>query len=702
MKIFILILHALFIVGNMYASTIKNPPAVEALLHRTCNIGSDRITTAIDSKMSQKETFVISSLNGKPYIKATNLSALTAGINWYLNHYVHVNISWNNPKVDLSVTILPIPSQPDTHSTDAPYRYYLNYCTFSYSMSTWTWDRWEQEIDWMALHGINMPLQIVGLEFVWKTLLSEYYGYTSEEYNAFIAGPCFMAWFGMGNLEGWGGPNPEWWYHRQLTLAKKILARERELGMEPVLPGFSGMVPSSFEKKTGINTEPQSDWNGFRRPYILDPTSPDFSSVAQNYYSVLHTIMGNSQYYSMDPYHEGGRIESGRYTEGYKAIFEAMNQHCGKQSKWVIQQWQWYPYQATSLSAVPPGRLIVLDLYSESQPRFNDYNGYAPQEAIFCVIPNFGGRTGFFGRLTQQMESYFTFKSQYPSIKGIGAAPEAIGQVPVIYDNLYELPWLTPPSSTLQNWLREYTISRYGIESPGLIQAWENLRLSALDCNIPLQGPHEAVYCARPSLNVQSVSSWGSCNIYYDTQLLTDAVHLLTDNPITDNPNYTYDLAVLTQQALTDHTQTLLREIAEYASDTLSSEFISRRDKFLSLISQIDRLAGTCPSTRLDTWLQMMRDIADEEQGTTDADRDWLETNARILISTWGDYEQSEQGLRDYSYRAWQGMISGYYLPRWQWWFNHGMHTPEEGWFSHDWQWATPPYQGELSCDGEE
>lgn len=32
----------------------------------------------------------------------------------------------------------------------------------SYSMAFWDWERWEQEIDWMALQGINMPLAFTG------------------------------------------------------------------------------------------------------------------------------------------------------------------------------------------------------------------------------------------------------------------------------------------------------------------------------------------------------------------------------------------------------------------------------------------------------------------------------------------------------------------------------------------------------------
>lgn len=32
----------------------------------------------------------------------------------------------------------------------------------SYSMAYWDWDRWEAEIDWMALQGINLPLAFTG------------------------------------------------------------------------------------------------------------------------------------------------------------------------------------------------------------------------------------------------------------------------------------------------------------------------------------------------------------------------------------------------------------------------------------------------------------------------------------------------------------------------------------------------------------
>jgi hypothetical protein len=32
----------------------------------------------------------------------------------------------------------------------------------------WDWRRWEKEIDWMALQGINLPLAFTGQEAVWQ------------------------------------------------------------------------------------------------------------------------------------------------------------------------------------------------------------------------------------------------------------------------------------------------------------------------------------------------------------------------------------------------------------------------------------------------------------------------------------------------------------------------------------------------------
>lgn len=39
---------------------------------------------------------------------------------------------------------------------------------FADSYVWWDWERWEKEIDWMALQGVNLPLAFNGQEAIWQ------------------------------------------------------------------------------------------------------------------------------------------------------------------------------------------------------------------------------------------------------------------------------------------------------------------------------------------------------------------------------------------------------------------------------------------------------------------------------------------------------------------------------------------------------
>ena len=134
--------------------------AITGLLNRIGGDGAaNKFEIVIDATLAEngKDVFVITSQNGKPCIKGNTQLSVATGINWYLNHHAHINLTWNNLTTDLSQVTLPVPTQEEKHVCNTTYRYNFNTCTFSYSMAFWTWERWQQEIDWMALHGINAP-----------------------------------------------------------------------------------------------------------------------------------------------------------------------------------------------------------------------------------------------------------------------------------------------------------------------------------------------------------------------------------------------------------------------------------------------------------------------------------------------------------------------------------------------------------------
>lgn len=218
----------------------------------------------IEQKKSDTDFFELDQKGNKVVIRGNNYVSIATGINWYLKYYAGIHLSWNGMTADLPSQLPPV-LKKERHETTLPYRYDLNYCTYSYTMAFWDWERWEKEIDWMALHGINLPLAITGTDVVWYQVLNRL-GYSKEEINSFIAGPAFQAWWLMNNLEGWGGPNPDSWYEQQADLQKKIVKRMREYGIEPVLPGYSGMVPHDAKEKLQLNVQNPGLWCAYNRP----------------------------------------------------------------------------------------------------------------------------------------------------------------------------------------------------------------------------------------------------------------------------------------------------------------------------------------------------------------------------------------------------------------------------------------------------
>ncbi len=677
--------------------------ALSALLSRIGGEGAkDLVELKVDTSLGDgtdggEETFVICSEDSKPCIKGSTLSAVTAGLGWYLNHYARINLSWNNLTTDLTAVSLPTPSTEEKHTSTAECRYYLNYCTFSYSMAFWTWERWEQEIDWMALHGVNMPLMLVGTDVVWRNALKEL-SYTDDEIASFIAGPGFQAWWLMNNLMGWGGANPDWWYTRQETLAGKILARMRELGMEPVLPGYSGMVPADVSTKLGWTITDPGTWCGFSRPGFLDPSSENFATMAKLYYEKLTTLMGTSAYYSMDPFHEGGNTTGVDLTKAYTAIVEAMNE-CNPDATWVIQSWNENP-RTECLSTVDKGKLLVLDLFSDGVPKWQE--GYQGHDFVYCMLHNFGGRVGMHGRLKQTIKGYYDALSQASSqLKGIGATPEGIETNPILYDALFELPWRD--ACDADEWRQEYVASRYGSDTPPseALEAWQLIANSALDCQTSQQGTSEPVICARPSLNVQSVSSWSTSTIYYDTEDIVKAAALLLSlKGQLSGDNFDYDLCDVVRQAITDRANSLLKQVNAAYTSGQTERYETLRDMFLGLILDQDKLLSTIPQLRLGRWTQMARSVADEVTGTSTSDKDWMEWNARTLITVWGT-EAAASSLHDYSNREWAGLLKDFHYERWKRFFD----ALDEGkslsdWYAWENAW-TEAYSTQYSAEAE-
>ena len=651
----------------MFAAT-----PIEGLLERIDKGASRKIMT--ETVRYDCDFFEITSKNGKPLIRGNNYVSIASGINWYLKYSVGVHLTWNSMHASLPAT-LPLVQGVERHTTDIKHRYYLNYCTLSYSMAFWDWKRWEQELDWMALHGINLCLDIVGTDVVWRNVLLKL-GYTKDEANEFVAGPAFQAWWLMNNLEGWGGPNSDNWYQQRERLQKQIMKRMKELGINVCLPGYSGMVPHDAKERLGLDVADPGKWNDYKRPAFLQPTSKRFAEIASIYYKEQQRLYGKADFYSMDPFHEGGNAGGVDLRKAGEAIMGAMKA-VNPNAVWVVQAWGACPYPSM-IKHLKNGDMLVLDLYSENRPQWGNSEstwyrkeGFNGHDWAFCMLLNFGGNVGMFGKLQHVVDEYYkarcsSFKS---TMKGVGLTMEGIENNPVMYELLSELPWRDAKFSW-KEWLHDYVEARYGnINNAKVHDAWLLLARSVYGAGAKIveQGCHESVLCARPALDVYQVSSWSEMEEFYNPDDVIRAARLMVEasHEVKANDNFRYDLVDVTRQAIAEQARYVYDEIvaAYKAKDRKMFDYTTKR--FLDILLQQDRLLSSMPDFMVGGWIRSARNLGQNEQ-----ERNHYEWNARVQITTWGNRSAAERGgLREYAHKEWNGVLADFYYPRWKAYF---------------------------------
>ena len=654
------------------AVVVKAASPIQGLLERIDKGASRKFV--IEQVKSPTDFFELDQKGDKVVIRGNNYVSIATGVNWYLKYYAGIQLSWNGMTAQLPA-VLPAVPQKERHETDLKYRYDFNYCTYSYTMAFWDWDRWEKEIDWMALHGINLPLAVVGADVVWYNVLTKL-GYTKDEINEFIAGPAFQGWWLMNNLEGWGGPNPDSWYKQRETLQKQILKRMREYGIRPVLPGYSGMVPHNAKERLGLNVSDPGLWCGYRRPAFLQPTDPRFNEIADLYYKEMSRLYGKADFYSMDPFHEGGNVAGVDLNAAGQAIWGAMKK-ANPKAVWVAQAWQANPRQKM-IENLPAGDLIVLDLFAESRPQWGDpestwyrKEGFGKHDWLHCMLLNYGGNVGLHGKMKHVIDEFYKAKTSSfgKTMKGVGMTMEGSENNPVMFELLCELPW-RPARFDKDEWLKNYTVARYGKADKAVQDVW--LLLSNTIYNCPAkntqQGTHESVFCGRPDYDVYQVSSWSEMEPYYKPEDIIRAAGIMLSaaDRFKGNNNFEYDLIDIVRQAVAEKGRLVYPIMIDAYKAGEKELFAASSQRFLDLILLQDKLLAARPEFKVGTWIEKARNL-----GTTPEEKDLYEWNARVQVTTWGNRVAADEGgLRDYAHKEWNGLLRDFYYTRWKVWID--------------------------------
>ncbi|XP_076826450.1 alpha-N-acetylglucosaminidase [Brachyhypopomus gauderio] len=591
--------------------------------------------------------------------------ALAAGINHYLKYYCRCHVSWWGDQLRVP---RPLPHITGVLriNTQHRFRYYQNVCTQSYSTVWWDWPRWQREIDWMALSGINLPLAFNGQEALWQQVYLSL-GLSKKEVDEFFTGPAFLAWNRMGNLFEWAGPLPESWHIKQLSLQSKILDRMRAFGMIPVLPAFSGIVPHGITRLfPQANVTKLGPWSHFNCSYscatVLDPRDPLFRRIGALFLSLVVKEFGTDHIYNTDTFNEmsPSSSEPTYLASVSRAIFATMTS-VDTEAVWLMQGWLffsdpdfWKPPQVRALlHGVPLGRMIVLDLFAESAPVFPLTRSFYGQPFIWCMLHNFGGNFGLFGAVERINSGPFeALRFPNSTLVGLGVAPEGIGQNPVVYDLMTEMAWRRGPVD-LAEWASQYAARRYGSQEASLSVAWQLLFRSVYNCTIPGYKSHNhSPLVRRPSLKMQT-------DVWYDPADIYEAWRLLFSvaSTMVSVETFQHDLVDVTRQAIELLTTEYYKEIRDaFKAQNLPDLLQAGGVLVYGLLPDLDRVLSSDAHFLLGAWLEQARSLAAGER-----EAQLYEVNARNQITLWGP----DGEILDYANKQWAGLVQDYYLQRW-------------------------------------
>ncbi|MCC8408209.1 alpha-N-acetylglucosaminidase [Mucilaginibacter sp. UR6-1] len=646
-----------------------NKPALQAFIERVIPGRGNSFIIEDVRQDNGKDVFELDNRDGKIVLRGSNGLSVASALNYYLKNYCFADIGWNGTNLNLPAT-LPVVNDKIHKATPYKYRYYLNYCTFNYTMAWWDWKRWQKEIDWMALNGINMPLAITGEEAIWQQVYKDM-GFTDKELDAFFSGPAYFSWFWMGNIDAWGGPLPQHWMDSHKQLQKQILERERAFGMTPVLSSFTGHVPSSFKQKFPNARVKKTNWDaGFPDVYILDPDDAMFEQIGKKYIEAQTKEFGTDHLYSADTFNENiPPTNDSTYLDGMsKKVLHSMTAADPK-AVWVMQGWMfhynskfWQQQQIKALlNAVPDEHMIVLDLYSESHPVWNRTDAYYGKPWIWNMLQNFGGNISMFGRMRHVAAdpAIALHDPESKQMLGIGLTPEGIEQNPALFALMLENVWRDTPIDA-DEWIKNYAQRRYGAINTNADKAW-NLLLNSVYSGGLTEGGPESIIVARPTQ--QKTIDRVLTKLNYDPMQLVQAWELLLNasDSLKQSDGYQYDVVDVTRQVLANYATPLQQQWVSAYKNNNKEEFKRYSNAFLQLMDDMDALLATRKDFLLGKWINEAR-----ANGITASEKDLYEFNARDLVTLWGD---KESGLREYSNRQWSGLIKGYYKQRWQLYF---------------------------------
>ena len=650
----------------------KGVSSASGVIKRFCgNSNINLVLKRISSSKQATDQFTYHVDNkGQLTVQGNTPVAICRGFYDYIRSNGYGINSWSGNRLNLPAKLQP--QAPKTVTSPFCHHYYYNVVTYGYTNPYWDWNRWEQEIDWMALHGMDMPLALVANEAisarVWKKL-----GLTDDEIQRYFVGPAHLPWMRMGNISEVDSPMPASWHKDQVALQHKILSRMRSLGMKPICPGFAGFLPPEIKRIYPKANVVESEWAGFHN-WMLMADDPLFTKIGRMFIEEWEKEFGKCDYYIADSFNEmsipfppkGTQERYDKLAQYGSAVYEGIHS-ANPDATWVMQGWMlgftrsiWdYDSYSALMRNVPDNKVLILDMAEDynyhwwkNTANWEYFKGFDNKQWVYSTIPNMGGKTGMTGFLEFYANGGRLDALKSPNrgnLVGYGTAPEGTENNEVIYELICDAGW-TADSIDLKKWLQNYTQCRYGKTNDNITGYWNEITQSVYN---NFTDHPRFVWQLRPGRSTKGT--------YQIDSLFFTAIEkfALAAPEMKDSPRYIDDLIELSAQYAGGKMEVLIQNVLQAAMWDEVGKVDSIQALFDKIAVATDRILAAHPIYNLQRWIDFARSHA-----TTPEEATYYEKNAKRIVTIWGP------PVNDYSARIWSGLIRDFYKPRYDAYFN--------------------------------
>ncbi|MBQ3150748.1 MAG: alpha-N-acetylglucosaminidase C-terminal domain-containing protein [Clostridia bacterium] len=621
---------------------------MKKLIERTTGELADSFIIEIVENTDNFDFFEIEQVDDKIILRGNNNCSVALAYNYYLRNHCNIDLSWSgNTEAYEIEKILPVKHKV-RKEIKQKIRMCMDYEIYANEAAFWDYDRFEKELEFMAMNGINLVPMLVGNEAVSYYSLLEL-GINREDSMEFLSSPSYYPLQMSGKLDTFLPMTDTNYLKSRIELGKKILKRMKELSIKPVLPVFNGHVSKFFKgyfKKASVILNTQ--YADYPFTYRLDPYDPLFNSVGSMLMSKQKEFFGDAEYYLADPFY--GVSPRARDASLVPDFGTAISSLIGDATLVTHA----CDYTDALVSRLNHEKVLIID---KDGSLYKEHKGFSGYPFVVGTSVNVGGHTTLHGSLEEISDNSFLAASKkYENAVGCGVFADSLTDNPHICALALEM--LTEKGKVdVKEWIKEYSARRWGSDEKCLEKA--ALLLLETCYSKKNSGPVTgSIIAARPSTVLSHTAPGDTLELRYDNKKLCEALELMLSSEDDYTEGYAFDACNILRQLLSNYARVLYTGVINGYNDRDGRLFETATNSFMRLLSDLERLLMTRSEFCLYDKL-----LAVSASSLNKHDKQNFEIAYLCSITMFGPFNTPEH--YDLLWKEWTDLVGEYYAKRW-------------------------------------